>query len=58
MMKKKQKGIINNAFYKKSNRGDTKDIFWSRTQGADVEIFEYDENKEGKILVLEKKKLI
>ena len=49
-MKRKPKGIIHNAFYKKNNFGDTKDTFWSRTQGANVEILKCKQQEQERIV--------
>lgn len=54
MEKRKPKGIIHNAFYKKNNFGDTSDTFWSRTQGANVEILKYKQQEQERIVFSEK----
>lgn len=55
VMGNNQKGIVRNAFYKRNERGDTKGTLWGRTQGANMEMFEYKENEEGKIVIVERK---
>lgn len=54
VMEKSLKGVVNNAFYKRNVRSDTKNTFWGRTQGPNVELFEYKENEEGKLVIIEK----
>jgi len=55
-MEKDLKGVVHNAFYKRNVQGDTKRTFWGRTQGPNVELFEYKENDEGKIVIMERER--
>lgn len=54
VMEKSLKGVVNNAFYKRNVHSDTKNTFWGRTQGPNVELFEYKEDEEGKLVIIEK----
>lgn len=49
------KGVVHNAFYKRNTHGDTKKLFWGRTKGENVEMFEYREDENGKIVIVERK---
>lgn len=51
---KSNNGIIRNAFYVRNQWGDTKATFWGRTQGANIEAFDYKESDDGKIIITEK----
>lgn len=54
VMEKSLKGVVQSSFYKRNVRNDTKNTFWGRTQGPNVELFEYKENEEGKLVIIEK----
>ncbi len=54
-MEYETKGVVRNAFYKRNTRGNTKNTFWGRTQGANMKVFDYRENEEGKIVISEKR---
>jgi len=49
---KEIKGVIHNAFYLRNSHGNTKELFWGRTKGENVEMFEYREDKDGKIVIV------
>ncbi len=48
------KGVIRNAFYKRNTCGDTRNTFWGRVQGSNIEVFDYRENEKGRIVIIEK----
>ena len=49
-----QNGIVRNAFYRRNENGDTRDTLWGRTQGANTEIFDYVENENGELVIIER----
>ena len=49
-----QNGIVRNAFYRRNENGDTRDTLWGRTQGANTEIFDYVENENGEVVIIER----
>lgn len=55
-MKKEVKGIVHNAFYKRNKHGDTKSTFLGRSKSSNMEPFLYEEDKDGKIVIVGTKK--
>lgn len=48
---KEVNGVKRGAFYKRNTRADTKSTLWGRRQGADMRVFDYEENANGKTVI-------
>ena len=55
-MKKEVEGIVHNAFYKRNRRGETKDTFLGRSKSSNMEPFLYEEDENGRIVIVGTKK--
>lgn len=44
-------GVTHHSFCKKNTRPDTKSTLWGRHQGADMRVFDYEENEKGKTVI-------
>ena len=55
-MRKKMKGVVHNAFFKRNEHGDTTNSLWGRTHSLSMEVFQYRENEKGNIVIVKREK--